>query len=102
MRIHCTLYFLMIIALFFSGPVHAQRRITYSANTMEFAKSISPDAQRLIGNVKFTERTATMYCDSAYSYQSTENIDAYGNIRIYPDNSGTILTGKLLHYDAAL
>jgi lipopolysaccharide export system protein LptA len=101
MRKSCIIPLFIIILWLVAWSAQAQRRVNYSADVSKFAKSIAPDAFRLIGNVKFTERTATMYCDSAYYYQETENIDAYGHIRIYPDNSGTTLTGKILHYDAS-
>jgi lipopolysaccharide export system protein LptA len=38
-----------------------------------------------------------MYCDSAYFY-GNQDIDAFGNIRIYPDQGNTKLTGNILHY----
>jgi lipopolysaccharide export system protein LptA len=82
--------------------VHSQKRINYTAATLEFAKSIAPDAWRLLGNVVFVDRDARMYCDSAYFYQNTEDIDAFGNVRIIPDSKGnTSLTGKILHYKSA-
>lgn len=80
----------------------AQKKIDYNAVTLEYAKSIAPDAWRLIGNVVFIDRAARMYCDSAYYYKNTDNIDAFGHIRIVPDNKGnTSLSGEVLHYTAA-
>lgn len=77
----------------------SQKRIGYRGDLSGFAKSIAPDAWRLIGNVVFTDRDARMYCDSAYYYKDRDDIDAFGNIRIFPDSKGhTSLKGKLLHY----
>lgn len=92
-----------IIFLFLNFPhLYSQKKIDYSAVTLEYAKSIAPDAWRLIGNVVFTDRAARMYCDSAYYYKNTDNIDAFGHIRIIPDHKGnTSLTGQVLHYTAA-
>lgn len=92
----------LLYLFFYPAQAQKKKRIDYSATTAEYDKSIAPDAYRLIGNVKFTDRAATMYCDSAYYYSNTENIDAFGNIRIYPDNSGTVLSGETLHYDASM
>jgi lipopolysaccharide export system protein LptA len=75
------------------------RDIAYSADFTGFDKKIGADVKRLIGNVVFQDSTATMYCDSAYFYNN-HDIDAYGNVRIYPDQGNTKLTGKVLHYKA--
>jgi lipopolysaccharide export system protein LptA len=83
----------------FSGRAQKQH-INYKANVIEYDKKIAADANRLIGNVVFVDRSATMYCDSAYFYTKTEDIDAFGNIRIVPDKGNTSLTGNLLHYIA--
>jgi lipopolysaccharide export system protein LptA len=94
---------LSVFILFTFLPANAQKYINYSGNTVEYAKSIAPDAVRILGNAKFIDRrSATMYCDSAYYYQNSENIDAFGNVRIVPDQKGnTSLTGNILHYTAA-
>ena len=42
----------------------------------------NPDYQILRGNVKFRKGDMFMYCDSAYFYESTNSIDAFGNIRM--------------------
>ena len=95
-------FFFIIVLFLLTIQVHSQKHIVYNAVTMEFSKSIAPDAYRLLGNVVFIDRAAKMYCDSAYYYSVTENIDAFGNVRIVPDSKGnTSLTGKVLHYKAA-
>ena len=93
---------ILLIIFTFQAQVYSQKRINYTAVSMEYDKKIAPDAWRLVGNVIFVDRTARMYCDSAYFYKDSEDIDAFGNIRILPDDKGnTSLTGKLLHYKAA-
>ena len=91
---------IITILLLFTITVNGQHHnVKYNAVSMQYDKSIAPDAWRLLGNVMFTDRAARMYCDSAYYYEKTEDIDAFGQIRIYPDEKGnTSLTGKLLHY----
>lgn len=39
-------------------------------------------AQRLIGNVNFIYQGNTMYCDSAYFYDKTSEVRAYGRVHI--------------------
>ena len=42
----------------------------------------TPDFQILRGNVQFRKGNMFMYCDSAYFYESTNSIDAFGNIKM--------------------
>jgi lipopolysaccharide export system protein LptA len=94
-------YFLVAM-LFSTISVFAQQqRVQYKANDIEYDKRIAPDANRLIGNVVFTDQGTRMYCDSAYFYDKSQDIDAFGNIRIIPDNGNTSLTGKILHYKSS-
>ncbi|MDP4210681.1 MAG: OstA-like protein [Bacteroidota bacterium] len=90
---------LSAVLLLSISPVFAQR-IGYSANSMEYDKRIGPNVQRLIGNVVFREKSANMYCDSAYFYEKNEDIDAFGRVRIVPHKGHTSLSGKMLHYSA--
>jgi lipopolysaccharide export system protein LptA len=92
-------FFTVILLLCIILPAFAQQHVKYKATVAEFDKIIAPDAWRLVGNVVFTEGSTNMYCDSAYYYQSSDDIDAFGNIRIIPDPV-TTLTGKILHYKA--
>ena len=67
------------------------------ANTLEFDKKIGEDVKRLIGDVALKHDDTYLYCDSAYLYSGSNNVDAYGNVRI---NSGSVkITGKVLKYD---
>ncbi len=93
-------YFVFFLLVFNFSASAQKQHINYKANLIEYDKKIALDANRLIGNVVFIDRSATMYCDSAYFYNNTEDIDAFGNIRIVPDKGNTSLTGKILHYIA--
>jgi lipopolysaccharide export system protein LptA len=93
-------FYFVFFLLVFNFSASAQKHINYKANLIEYDKKIAPDANRLIGNVVFIDRSATMYCDSAYFHNTTEDIDAFGNIRIIPDKGNTSLTGNILHYIA--
>ena len=41
-----------------------------------------PEYQVLSGNVKFRKGGMFMFCDSAYFYDSTNSVDAFGNVRM--------------------
>lgn len=43
---------------------------------------ISPDYQILRGNVEFSKSGTRMYCDSAYFYDKTSSLDAFGHVRM--------------------
>jgi len=75
------------------------RNIDYTSDYLEGIKINGENVNKLMGNVAFRDSATTMYCDSAYFYEN-KDIDAFGNIRIYPNRSNTQLTGKALHYNA--
>ena len=55
--------------------------------TLSFDQERIPDAQILRGNVVFRHDNALMYCDSAYFYEQTNSLDAFGHVR---NQSGTL------------
>jgi lipopolysaccharide export system protein LptA len=69
-----------------------------NADTFEGDESLGKNVSRLLGNVRFRHQGALMYCDSAYLYQETNSLDAFGKIRIIQGDSIT-LTGDLLKYN---
>ena len=50
------------------------------ANTL--SKSADSERQTLRGDVKFRQEGCYMYCDSAYFYQSTNSMSAFGHVRM--------------------
>lgn len=59
---------------------------------------ISTDYQILRGNVVFRKEGVFMYCDSAYFYESTSSLDAFGNVKM---NQGDTLFvyADVMYYD---
>lgn len=45
-------------------------------------EKMTPDFQVLKGNVKFRKEGMWMYCDSAYFYEKTNSLDAFGNVKM--------------------
>lgn len=51
------------------------------SETLSFDQERIPDAQILRGDVVFRHDNALMYCDSAYFYEHTNSLDAFGRVR---------------------
>lgn len=52
------------------------------ADMLELDETRSSDYQILRGNVMFRKDNMFMYCDSAYFYESTNSLDAFGNVKM--------------------
>lgn len=65
------------------------------ANSLEFDSRLS-GAQRLIGNVVFEHEGALLYCDSAYLYEESNQLEAFSNVRIVSDS--VTVRGDHLNY----
>jgi len=68
------------------------------ADKLRFDKKLGVDAQRLLGDVAFRHKGALMYCDSAYLYNGTNSLDAFGNVRINQGDTLT-MTSDFLNYN---
>ena len=53
-----------------------------NADVLSADYNISKDYQVLTGNVKFRKEGMFMYCDSAYFYEKTNSLDAFGNVKM--------------------
>lgn len=69
-----------------------------NAETLSYDEENHPDAQILRGYVQFRHEDALMYCDSAYFFQKTNSLDAFGNVRMVQGDS---IEGfaDILYYD---
>lgn len=52
------------------------------ADNLQFDQARIADAQIVKGNVIFRHEEALMYCDSAYFYEKTNSLDAFGHVRL--------------------
>ena len=57
----------------------------------------STDYQVLRGNVRFRRGDMFMFCDSAYFYDKTSSLDAFGNVRMTQGDTLQV-TADVLHY----
>lgn len=68
-----------------------------NADVLSADEKISADYQVLKGNVQFRRGDMYMYCDSAYFYDKTSSLDAFGNVRMTQGDTLTV-TADVLHY----
>jgi len=68
------------------------------AETLSFDEKKHPDAQILRGNVRFRHDDALMYCDSAYFYEKTNSLDAFGHVKFVQGDT-LFGYGDKLYYD---
>lgn len=69
-----------------------------AANELEFNELITPDFQILRGDVRFRKDSMYMFCDSAYFYEKTNSLDAFGNVRMEQGDTLFIYSDEL-YYD---
>ncbi|MTI30356.1 OstA-like protein [Xanthovirga aplysinae] len=70
--------------------------------TAESLKGGQRDGQRyrlLRRNVKFKQNTTLIYCDSAYFFDESNYIEAYGHVKIIDQEDKTTITSQKLFYD---
>ncbi len=67
------------------------------ADETRYNQLINPDAQILVGDVAFRHDSMYMYCDSALFYETSNSLDAYGNVRMNQGDT-LFLYGDRLHY----
>lgn len=63
-------------------PPEPQRKMIHLLHANTLSKTADSERQTLRGNVKFRQEGCYMYCDSAYFYQSTNSMSAFGNVRM--------------------
>ena len=68
------------------------------ADSLLFDQKINPDYQILKGNVQFHKGGMLMFCDSAYFYESTNSMDAFGNVRMEQGDTLFVFS-DVMHYN---
>jgi len=94
---------LLALILFFLTCSYSEAQRTaqieiLNANIFEGDESLGKNVSRLKGDVRFKHKNALMNCDSAYLYQNTNSLDAFGDIVIVKGDS-IRMTGDLLKYN---
>ena len=68
------------------------------ADSLLFDQKKNPDYQILKGKVQFHKGGMLMFCDSAYFYESTNSMDAFGNVRMEQGDTLFVFS-DIMHYD---
>ena len=93
------IYILLIFILASLMSSHAGKTLIYleHSETLEFDEENYPDCQILNGNVVFRHDDALMYCDKAFFYNKSNNINAHGNIKMIQGDSLTVYADNLYY-----
>ncbi|MDD6209629.1 MAG: OstA-like protein [Bacteroidales bacterium] len=84
----CSLLFIVIIVVAQISPAPEQPETSPDkiflehADELVFDKDQKADVQVLVGNVEFRHQTSYMFCDSAYFYELSNSLEAFGNVRM--------------------
>lgn len=73
-------YIVLLVAVALVSRAQTMVYLERAAN-LSFDQERIADAQILRGNVVFRHEEALMYCDSAYFYEGTNSLDAFGHVR---------------------
>lgn len=89
--------FLLILMLAF-GIANAQKyeRIKYKADELEYGRKNGDSFRKLNGNVIFTQKSTTVYCDTSFFYTKENKMEAQGHVHIVDDS--TDITSETLLY----
>lgn len=68
------------------------------ADVLHYDEYKKADAQILNGNVQFKHNGATLYCDSAYFYESSNSFEAFGKVKMVQGDTLTLVS-KYAFYD---
>ena len=67
-------------------------------DVQSFDQAIDPERQVLTGNVIFRHDSSFMYCDSAYLFESSNSLEAFGAVRMEQGDT-LFVFGEYLFYD---
>ncbi len=68
------------------------------ADEAQADEALRPDAQILTGSVRLRHDSMYMYCDTAYLYQQSNSVEAFGNVRMEQGDT-LFIYGDYLYYD---
>ena len=93
------LYIFLIFILASFMLSYAGKTLIYleHSETLEFDEANYPDCQILNGNVVFKHDDALMYCDKAFFFNKSNNINAHGNIKMIQGDSLTVYADHLYY-----
>lgn len=87
--------FLVALSPLFGQETSKKKIELIRADFQDFSVDIHPDAQRLLGNVIMRHEDVVMHCDSAYLYDSSNSMDAFGNVHVVQGDTLNLYGDKL-------
>jgi len=97
LRLACMILMTMAFTLNL-GAQEKERIDIEEADLLDSNEKIVLNAMRLIGNVRLRHNNVLMWCDSAYAYNGTNRVDAFGNVHINQGDTAH-LYADMIHYD---
>ena len=93
---------LFLLISIYSIGLSAQQKVKKEikiekADLLLHDQSVISDVDRLVGNVKISHRNIVLFCDSAWSYQSSNSVDAFGNVHVITKDT-IHLYATIIHY----
>ena len=79
-------------------PQNTTRIFLEHADVQSFNEEIDRDRQVLTGNVVFRHDSSFMYCDSAYYFEQSSSLEAFGSVRMEQGDT-LFVFGEYLYYD---
>lgn len=90
-------FFTLLMSCFLSGMAQEKKRIEIlQAGSLEQNDQIA-GAQRLINDVIIQHRDILMYCDSAYTYDGSNRVDAFGKVHINQGDTLHLYARKIFY-----
>ena len=77
----------MMLVSSFTFSQEKKRIEILRAGSLEANEKIVANAQRLIDSVLISHKNILMWCDSAYNYNGTNRVDAFGHVHIKQDDT---------------
>ena len=66
-----------------------------NADLYTYDRKIIANATRLLGNVKLSHNNAILFCDSAYNYEDSNKVDAFGHVHIIQGDTLNLYGDKI-------
>lgn len=91
------LLFLLLIVSSLSYSQERKRVEILRAGSLEANENIVANAQRILDSVIIGHKNILMWCDSAYNYNGTNRVDAFGRVHIKQDDTLHLYADKVFY-----
>ncbi len=93
------LSFFTIYTSFFNLSAQDANKLESKADILEGGVKDGISYKKLTGNVVFIQDKTTIYCDSAFAYDKTNSMEAFGRVRIEDMEDSVTITSEKLFYE---